>query len=59
MWLKTQVGKHVRIISTRAEVAWEGALVDVDGLGLTVNDAKAGPTFVPFSSVFVVHVLEL
>lgn len=58
MWLKTKVGKRVQIKSTQAEVMWEGALVDVDAIGLTVNDANAGPTFVPFHSVFAVHVLE-
>ncbi|MGZ4903797.1 MAG: hypothetical protein ACXV6K_03645 [Halobacteriota archaeon] len=58
MWLKTRVGKRVQIKSTQAEVTWEGALVDVDAIGLTVNDAEAGPTFVPFGSVFAVHVLE-
>ncbi len=58
MWLKTREGKRVKIKSTQEEVVWEGVLVDVDALGLTVNDADAGPTFVPFQSVFAVHVLE-
>ncbi|MDD1720680.1 MAG: hypothetical protein LUP95_01680 [Euryarchaeota archaeon] len=58
MWLKTRIGKRVRVRSTRAEVTWEGALVDVDSVGLIVNDAEAGPTFIPFNSVFAVHVLE-
>ncbi len=58
MWLKTRVGKRVQIKSMRAEVTWEGALVDVDALGFTVNDDEAGPTFIPIHSVFSVHVIE-
>ncbi len=58
MWLKTRVGKRVQIESTKAEETWEGALVEVDSTGLTVNDDEAGPTFIPFHSVFAVHVLE-
>ncbi len=58
MWLKTRVGKRVQVRSTQAEVTWEGALVDVDALGLLVNDDEAGPTFVPYHSIFAVHVLE-
>jgi hypothetical protein len=38
---------------------WEGILVDVDATGLTINDAKMGLTFIPFSNVFSVRVLEL
>ncbi len=58
MWLKTQVGKRLRIRSTQADVTWEGAFIDVDALGITINDVEAGPTFVPFHSIFAVHVLE-
>ncbi len=58
MWLKTRVGKRVQIKSTQAEVTWEGPLIDVDALGVLVNDDAAGPTFVPFHSIFAVHVLE-
>jgi hypothetical protein len=38
---------------------WEGILVDVDATGLTINDAKMGLTFILFSNVFSVRVLEL
>ncbi|MGZ4930886.1 MAG: hypothetical protein ACXV48_07845 [Halobacteriota archaeon] len=58
MWLKTRIGKRVQIKSTQAEVTWEGTLVEVDALGLTMNDDEDGPTFIPFHSVFAVHVLE-
>ncbi len=58
MWLKTQVGKRVRIQSTKTDVVWEGTLVDVDAIGLTVNDAEKGITFVPYRVVFCVRILE-
>jgi ribosome maturation factor RimP len=59
MWLKTKIGKRVNIKSTQENVEWEGNLVDVDATGLTLNDAKTGLTFIPFSNVFAVRVLEL
>jgi ribosome maturation factor RimP len=59
MWLKTKVGKRVSIKSTQENMDWEGILVDVDATGLTINDAKMGLTFIPFSNVFSVRVLEL
>ncbi len=58
MWLKTTVGKRVQIRSTQTDVTWEGALIDVDALGLTINDVEAGPTFIPYHAVFAVRVLE-
>ncbi len=58
MWLKTQVGKRVQIQSTQTDVVWEGKLIDVDAIGLTVNDAEKGITFVPYRAVFNVRILE-
>ena len=59
MWLKTKIGKRVKIKSTQESVKWEGTLVDVDAIGFTINDVDSGLTFVPFNNVFAVHVLEL
>ncbi len=58
MWLKTTVGKRVQVQSTQTDVAWEGTLVDVDTIGLTINDAEKGITFVPYPVVFSVRILE-
>ncbi len=58
MWLKTRVGKRVQIQSTQTDVAWEGTLVDVDGIGLTINDTEKGIIFVPYRAVFHVRILE-
>lgn len=59
MWLKTKIGKRIKIKSTREDAEWEGTLVEVDAAGFTINDVESGLTFVPFSSVFVVRVMEL
>ena len=58
MWLRTKIGKRVNIKSTQENIEWDGNLVDVDATGLTINDAKTGVTFIPFSNVFAVRVLE-
>jgi ribosome maturation factor RimP len=50
MWLKTKIGKRVKIKSTQQDVEWEGILVDVDPSGLTIND-EAGLTFIQFNNV--------
>jgi hypothetical protein len=59
MWLKTKIGKRIHIESTQETEAWEGPLVEVDAVGLTINDVEAGLTFIPYRSVFAVRVLEL
>ena len=59
MWLKTKIGKRVNIKSTLENTTWEGILVQVDAIGLTINDVETGLTFIPFSNVFAVRVLEL
>jgi len=59
MWLKTKIGKRVKIKSTKESVEWKGTLVDVDAIGFTINDVESSLTFIPFNSVFAVHVLEL
>jgi len=59
MWLKTKIGKRVKITSTKESVEWEGTLVDIDAIGLTINDVEACVTFIPFNNVFAVRVLEL
>jgi ribosome maturation factor RimP len=59
MWLKTKIGKRIKIKSTQENVEWEGNLVDVDATGLTINDVEAGLTFIPFGNVFAVRMLEL
>jgi ribosome maturation factor RimP len=59
MWLKTKIGKRVRIKSTQENTEWEGTLIDVDAIGFTINDVESGLMFIPFNNVFVVRVLEL
>ncbi len=59
MWLKTKIGKRVTIKSTQENVEWEGNLVDVDAIGLTISAADTGLTFIPFRNVCSVTVLEL
>jgi ribosome maturation factor RimP len=51
MWLKTKIGKRVKIKSTQEDVEWEGILVAVDPSGLTINDVEAGLTFIQFNNV--------
>jgi hypothetical protein len=59
MWLKTKIGKRIHIKSTQQNAEWEGPLVEVDAIGLTINDVESGLTFIPYHSVFAVRVLEL
>ncbi|MGB7900966.1 MAG: hypothetical protein WCG09_00735 [Halobacteriota archaeon] len=58
MWLKTKIGKHVNVKSTQENAEWDGALVEVDAAGLTINNIKTGLTFIPLHNIFAVHVLE-
>jgi ribosome maturation factor RimP len=58
MWLKTKIGKQIHVESTQETEAWEGILVEVDAVGLTISDVEAGFTFIPYPSVFAVRVLE-
>jgi hypothetical protein len=58
MWLKTKIGKQIHIDSTQETEAWEGILVEVDAVGLTINDGETGLTFKPYRSIFAVRVLE-
>ncbi len=59
MWLKTKIGKRVTIKSIQKDTEWEGNLVDVDAIGLTISSAATGSTFIPFRNVCSVRVLEL
>ncbi len=58
MWLRTKSGSEIQIESTQETEAWERDLIEVDAVGLTVNDVNAGLTFIPYASVFAVRVLE-
>lgn len=49
----------VNLKSIQKDTEWEGALVEVDAIGLTINDADTGLTFIPYRSVCAVRVLEL
>ncbi len=59
MWLKTKVGKRVNVKSVQKDIEWEGNLVDVDAIGLTINADDSGLTFIQFLNVCAVRVLEL
>ena len=59
MWLKTKIGKQIHNRQhARALKEWEGILVEVDAVGLTINDGETGLTFIPYRSIFAVRVLE-
>ncbi|MGB9372509.1 MAG: hypothetical protein WCB79_11350 [Halobacteriota archaeon] len=58
MWLKTKIGKRVNIKSTEENAEWDGPLVEVDAVGLTINDTETGLTFIPHHSIFAVRILE-
>ena len=58
MWLKTKIGKRVGVKSTHRSAEWEGTLVEVDAVGLTVNDVETGLTFIPLTGVVAVRVIE-
>ena len=58
MWLKTKIGKRVRVKGTHGSAEWEGTLVEVDAVGLTVNNVETRLTFIPLTAVVAVRVIE-
>jgi len=48
----------VGVKSTHRSAEWEGTLVEVDAVGLTVNDVETGLTFIPLTGVVAVRVIE-
>ena len=58
MWLKTKIGKRVGVTGTHESSEWEGTLVEVDAVGLTVNDVETGLTFIPLTALVAVRVIE-